>query len=217
MDRNQLLNDSETALRVAMDGRQATLWTALPAMVVTVNWDAMTLIAQPTIMGVVTNPDDTESYVKLPLLVDVPICFPSGGGFTLTFPLKMGDEILVIFASRCIDAWFQSGGIGIPMETRMHDLSDGFAIPGPKSQPRTIANISTANMQLRANDGTTYIEITPDGVINLVNPSGLNIEGDVSVSGNITASGDVKAGLISLKTHTHTSAAPGTPTGPPLP
>ena len=33
------------------------------------------------------------------------------------------------------DSWWQSGGIGVPIESRMHDLSDGFAILAPTSQP----------------------------------------------------------------------------------
>ncbi|MFW8450019.1 Gp138 family membrane-puncturing spike protein, partial [Klebsiella pneumoniae] len=64
--------------------------------------------------------------VNLPLLVDVPVVFPRGGGCTLTFPVKPGDECLVIFADRCIDFWWQSGGIQEPVDERMHDLSDAF-------------------------------------------------------------------------------------------
>lgn len=39
--------------------------------------------------------------------------------------------------------------------------------------------------------------------------------GNVEASGNVKADGDVKAGAISLKLHTHLSAAPGSPTKPP--
>ena len=96
----------------------------------------MTVTVQPSIRGRVEQPDGSTKSVALPLLVDVPAVFPSGGGFTLTFPIHQGDECLVVFADRCIDAWWQSGGIGEPLETRTHNLSDGFALVGPFSPAR---------------------------------------------------------------------------------
>ena len=217
MDRNQLLNDPETAMLYALDGRQAMMWTAIPAIVQAVDFAAMTLTAQISIQGIQTLPDGTENNVNLPILDDVPICFPSAGGFSLTLPIAVGDEVLIIFASRCIDAWWQNGGVQPPMETRMHDLSDAFAIPGPRSQPRVVSGISSTNAQLRNDAGTVYLEITPSGSINLVSPSGITMTGNLNVTGSITATGDVLAtSVISLETHTHLSATPGDPTGPPL-
>lgn len=167
MDRNQLLNDAETAMRVALDGRQAQLWTALPGIVQSVDWDAMTVEVQPAIQGVVANEDGSSSYVNLPLLVDVPLCFPSGGGFILTMPLVAGDEVLVVIASRCIDAWWQNGGVGIPMEARMHDLSDGYALPGPRSLPQVVPTPSPTAAQLRNDAGTSIVGINAAGKIQL--------------------------------------------------
>lgn len=172
MDRNQLLNDTEVAIRYGLDGRQAEMWTSLPCIIQSVDNVAMTVEAQPAVQGIITNPDDSTDYVDLPLLVDVPICFPNGGGFALTFPLVEGDEVLVILASRAIDSWWQNGGTGnIPVETRMHDLSDGFAIPGPRSQPRVVPSISTSAAQLRNQAGTAYVGINGSGLIQFASPT----------------------------------------------
>lgn len=226
MDRAQLLNDNEEAQRLILDGRQGTIWTALPCIVQSVDLSAMTCEVQPAIQGVTTDENNNQTFVNLPLLVDVPIVFPSAGGFTITLPIASGDEVLVIVASRCIDAWWQQGGIQKPMEARMHDLSDGFAIPGPRSQPRVISGISATGCQIRNDAGTTYIEIAADGKIKLVTPSEIGITaptmslvGNLSVTGNITATGDVMAGLISLILHHHNiiTPVPGTPTTPSLP
>lgn len=168
IDRRERIASPEESLQMALDSHRASLWTAMPAIVVDVDLAAMTLTAQPTIQVSITDEKGQVKSVNMPLLIHVPIVFPSAGGFTLTLPISAGDEVLVVFASRCIDAWWQSGGIGRPMEARMHDLSDGFAIPGPRSQPRKVAAISSTNAQLRTDGGDTYVEITPGGKINLV-------------------------------------------------
>lgn len=244
-DRSQLYNDVEEAQRLLLDGRQSTIWSAIPGIVQSVNLSQMTVEVQPSIQGVIEDENGIKQFVNLPLLVDVPIVFPSAGGFTITFPIAAGNEVLVVFSSRCIDSWWQSGGIQKPMEARMHDLSDGFAIPGPKSQPNKISGISNSNLQIRNNAGTSYVEITSDGKINLVSPSEVNLtapliqlNGGIFLNGTITGpgggggtitatsnfditgaietTGDVVAGTISLKTHTHPQSGGGN-TGAPNP
>ena len=225
MDRNQLIDDTETAFRYALDNKQSQMWTATPAIVTKVNLVLMTLECQPAIKGIVSNEDNTVSYVNLPQLVDVPICFPSAGGFSLTLPIKLGDEVLVIFASRCIDAWWQSGGIAQPMELRMHDLSDGFAIPGPRSLPKALfytVPVSSTKAQLRNDSGTLVIELDPiAGKINLTAPNGFGLIGDLEVIGEITATGEVTAksltAAVELSTHIHSGVSTGTSdTGAPV-
>ena len=171
MDRNQVLNDPETAMRYALQGLQAQMWCAFPGIVASVNLSAMTCTINPAIKGVETNENGVQSFVSMPQLLDVPIVFPSAGGFLMTFPIKSGDEVLVVFSSRCIDAWWQNSGIQVPMELRMHDLSDGFAIPGPRSQPNVASGISASDLQIRNNAGTLYIALTAGGKIAIKNSS----------------------------------------------
>lgn len=232
--------DHEEALRIALDGHQAGIWTALPAIIQTFDPGKLTCTAQPAIKGLVRAKDGSTSWVSLPLLVDVPVCFPRGGGCTLTFPVSQGDEALIVFSSRCIDSWWQSGGIQVQAELRMHDLSDGFAIPGPFSQATKISGFSTTATQLRSNDGTTYVELNPSGkVVNVVAPGGMTItaptvtitgiinvenqqgaptastiSGSMTATGTITGQTDVVGGGKSLKAHTHPDAQGGN-TGPP--
>lgn len=211
MDRDQLLNDAEQAMRLVLDGRQSCIWTAMPGIVQSVDLAAMTCEIQPAIQGTIEDENGKLQSVNLPLLVDVPIVFPGAGGFVITFPIAAGDEVLVVFGSRCIDAWWQSGGIQRPMEARMHDLSDGFAIPGPRSQPKKVSSISATAVQIRNDAGDAYIEIAPDGKIKLVSATGIDLKGDLSVTGSIDATVDVTVGLISLKNHVHpVTTAPGT-------
>lgn len=215
----ELLNDAEEANRLMLEGWQSGMWTAMPGIVQSVDFTAMTCEVQPSIKGAIQQSDGTVVSVNYPLLVDVPIVFPQAGGFILTFPMAAGDEVLVVFASRCIDAWWQSGGVQLPMEARMHDLSDGFCIPGPRSQPNaaTIPSISSTAVQLRNNLGTCYLEIAPSGQIKIQAPSGLVINGNVLLTGTFIADTIKTTAGIDLALHTHISATPGSPTGPALP
>lgn len=155
----QLLNDQEEAMRQVLDGRQVGIWTAIPGIITSINLTEMTCEVQPAIQSIIVNQDGVAKPVDISVLPDVPLVFPSGGGFTVTFPMEVGDEVLVLFSSRCIDAWWQSGGVQQAMESRMHDLSDGFAIPGPKSIPNVIGSISSTKLQIRNNAGTVFLGV----------------------------------------------------------
>ena len=229
MNREERLDDPEESLRLALENAQANIWTAMPGIVTAVNLSAQTVSVQPAIQGVVTSPDGSTQAVNLPLLVDVPIVWPRAGGFALTFPIAAGDEVLVVFGSRCIDSWWQSGGVGAQAEARMHDLSDGFAILAPTSQPKKFANVSSANVQLRDTAGTTFVEITPGGkarvigataidiqatTINMSASSAVNITAPtIAMNGQVTqASGSFSIGGITFGSHKHTEVQPGSGT-----
>lgn len=202
-DRAQLRNDPDEVFRIAFDGRLSMLWTSFPAIVTSVDLAKNTCAVQPAIQGVVENERGQKTFVNLPLLVDVPIMWPKAGGYVLTLPLTAGDEVLVHIASRCIDSWWQSGGVQKPMEARMHDLSDGFAFPGISSQPNVITNVSSTAAQLRDAAGTNYIEINATGV--KIKSATVNIEGNLVVTGQVTAG----TPPVTLNTHVHTGVTPG--------
>lgn len=195
-----------------LDGRQAAMWTAMPGEIESFDPLEMTASVQITIQAQVQAPDGTFSWDTLPLLIHCPVQFPAGGGFTLTFPVAPGDECLVVFASRCIDAWWQSGGVQPQAELRMHDLSDGFVLLGFRSQPHVIANIGADSTQLRSDDGATLLEVRNDQTVKLIAPAGVDIVGDLRVTGEVVA----KSGTTNIHTSTHTHPDPqGGSTGSP--
>lgn len=164
MDRRERNGGNQQAGLLAMlEGFQSSVWTALPGIVQSFDAVKKTCVVQPALQAKVLNKDGSSSWVTLPLLVDCPVFFPSGGGLTLTFPIAVGNGCLVVFASRCIDSWWQSGGIQVQAELRMHDLSDGFVFVGVDPVPEVPAAISTTEAQLRTNDGLTYVAVNPNG------------------------------------------------------
>ena len=188
-DRRERLNSPTTSLLVALDGFQSTLWTTLPVKVASVARlvSENTVDLQPTIMGKYLAPG-AQAYtnIKLPRLLQCPVHFGAGSAFVLTFPLAVGDEGLVILAARCIDAWFATGADdNVQSEMRMHDLSDGFFLPGFRSKPNIVPSISMTDVQLRNFAGDTYVSISPSKDVNVVTPASINAQAGVAI--NLTA------------------------------
>lgn len=211
MDRRERMNDRLESLRTMLDGRQAEIWTALPAFVVSFDRQKVTCVAQPTIQGTQLMPDGSSQWITISNCLDVPVLFPSGGGFIFAHDVKEGDEGLLVFSSRCIDAWWQSGGIQTQAELRMHDLSDGFFLPGVFSQPNVPAGqIEEGKASMRTLDNATFIEMDlenninmkADGKITLTTPE-LHVTGKITTEDEVVADGEVTGNDIKLSEHIH--------------
>lgn len=109
----------------------------------------------------------------------------------------------------------------------------GFALPGGINKTDYPANgneaekvtlnlpdtgewaIYVGNAHIKAKNGE--LKLTVDGVHMTMTHDGVAIHGDVTVQGKIEATGDVKAGTISLKTHKHGGVqSGGSQTGTPV-
>ncbi|WP_323837689.1 phage baseplate assembly protein V [Photorhabdus africana] len=202
---DERLNRPEAVFFAMQEVISAGLYVSLPCIIQSFDADAVTITAQPAIRWKIRQKDGELESVSLPLLVDVPVIFPRGGGVTLTFPIRAGDECLVVFADRCIDYWWQSGGVQEPVDPRQHNLSDGFALIGPQSQQQKIPNISTHTAQLRSDDGAAYIELDPNSHnITIITPAkliatangGTEITSpDIILNGNVTINGNLSQGM----------------------
>lgn len=107
--------------------------TILIGRVVTVK--AKTIDVQPVIQRVV----DGQAY-DLPLFPDVPPVFLQGGSSYDAHPITAGDYCLLLINERCFDRWYDGADGVPPLEFRMHDYSDAFALVGvnPASIAKTI-------------------------------------------------------------------------------
>ncbi len=220
MDRRERLGDIEQAVLAAIQGHQAGVWTALPGIIQSYNAAKMTVEVEVALKMQFQQPDGAWEWVSIKPLVDCPVLFPSGGGFTLTFPIAAGDECLVMFSARCIDAWWQSGGVQVQADFRMHDLSDGFAFIGPRSQPRVLSPAgSGTGVELRNDARTAYVRIDNAASVEVVTPANLtatvggtasvtaptiNLTGNVNITGNLVVTGTVTNASKNIgSTHTH--------------
>lgn len=196
---------SEQNMAAALtEGIMSNLRVSLPGIIQSFDPETVTCVVQPALKGYETDGEGKDQSLNLPLLVDVPVIFPRGGGVTLTFPVKAGDECLLIFSDRCIDFWWQNGGIQEPVDYRMHDLSDAFAIVGPQSQAQKISGISTTAAQLRTDDGAAFIEVAAGHDVTVTTPGKLTASAqggteinspEIVLNGNVTINGNLSQGM----------------------
>lgn len=196
---------SEAAHQAQIDGRLKDLHTCLPGIIVSFDSATQTASVQPAIQRIFTE----RGAVNLPVCVDVPVAFPGGGNFVLTFPVQAGDECILWFGERAIDRWHIEGGTQLPAEYRLHDLSDGLAIVGLNSQPNKLVSFNPTDTELRNRARTMRVTMKPSGLIETVNAAGnyvLDADGSMTVNapagttinspqivlnGNVTFHGDL--------------------------
>lgn len=202
---NPSFNNLAQRLANEVDQWRVSFWdlicdlrVAIPCQVVSFDAAAQTITAQPLIRENI-NINSVPTPVELPQLIYVPVMFPRAGGFALTFPISTGDECLVVFADMCIDAWWQNSGVQNQEDHRRHDLSDGFAIFAPTSQPNKLTGYATSTVQLRSDDGSTIIELA-NGAVNITAAT-ITVNGNLVVTGNIDGK--------NFLTHRHSGVATG--------
>ena len=164
------------ALEAKMRDRLKELHTSLPGIIKSFDAKTQTATVQPAINRIWVD-DGGGGSIPIPLCSNVPVQFPRGGGYVLTFPVTPGDECLLVFAERAIDNWWANGGNQDPAEFRMHDYSDGFAILGFASVPNvpgagggSAPPPSTTGAELRTLDGSTVVRVEK-GTVTLGDPA----------------------------------------------
>ena len=108
-------------------------------------------------------------WTQIAPIIMVPVVVPRGGGFSLTLPLKKGDEGMLVFCDTCFDYWWKYGAYGgsgsrPQLEVRRHHVHDCGFLPGMWSQPNVLTDYSTTSVQLRSDDGAVSVSLTPDSV-----------------------------------------------------
>lgn len=174
----------------------ADVHTITIAKIVKVNND--TIDVKPVFKRLV----DGVEY-EYPVFAKVPPIFLNGGSSYLSFPLAIGDNCLLMINERCFDNWYEGLDNNTPLENRIFDYSDAFALVGiqPKASAITIPNVIT---QI----GDTFQQGNYERVGNMTMTGNFTLTGNLVVNGNITInSGDLTVDGVSFKNHVHPQGA----------
>lgn len=145
------------AVAAILAQRLQEMHTALPGEVQSYDADKQTANVQPLVRVPVEQEDGSTVTEALPICANVPVIFPGAGGMRLTFPLKKGDGVLLVFAEAHLDAWQAKGGLQDPPLRRRFHVADAVAIPGLHPDTSKWTGASTSDATLGADGGPQVV------------------------------------------------------------
>lgn len=210
--------DLSTVLGEIQRSSLMSLYVATPGTVQ--SYDSATQTAT-IVMGVQRQVPDDKGILQteeMPALPDVPVLFPRSTSFALTLPLAAGDSGLVVFCDRNIGQWRALGTQSPAADAEMLGLSGPVFIPGLFPDAKAWTSPSASDAVLGHKTGakvavsSTTVTASKGGSVDFV-----------ALAGKVKSELDaIKGDLDAIKLfcgaagHVHTSAAPGSPTTPPV-
>ncbi|CAH9012779.1 putative baseplate assembly protein [Vibrio phage 191E37-1] len=153
--------------------------------------------------------DAKGKKIKPDPIIECPVEFSGGGGWSFEHELKPNDEGLIIFSQRCLDAWIQTGGMAENPIARFHDKQDACFIPGVRSKKNAIKDFQNNGIRLRNEDASVYHWLKNDGSIESVNGAGyikLLASGVVDMNGFLVQPTGAATSPVSVGAPTMTAA-----------
>lgn len=152
-----------------------------------------------------------EEY-EFPILQDVPVQFPQGGDYYLTFPVTAGDNCLLDFCDKGISHWLYDGAekigtysSGVPKAEyfRTYNINDAVAMVGYNPVPQAIPSFNATSPELRNKDRSQRITLLASGKVEVISPNSMSLEapvinaiGNFSVSTGATGSFTTPTGQV---------------------
>lgn len=124
------------ALETALDGVQ----THAPGRVTRVSADGSSVDVQPLVRTRYVDETGAEVTESYPVIPNVPVMHPSGGDYAVTFPVAVGDTVLLAWSKDNLDRWKATGGEVDPGDYSRHGLADAVAILGLRSYAEKLAS-----------------------------------------------------------------------------
>lgn len=128
-----------------------------------------------------------------PQISGVPVSFISGGDFSIQVPVKSGDDCIVLFCDTDLDNWVEGKGSEPAFPNDKHGLNGAIALLGLTNLKTKVSDYITDGVRVKYKG--TILELKENGVF---------VDGNLSVSGDIIATGKVEAGNGATGTFTNT-------------
>ncbi len=200
-----MMSDEEiSAIRNLIEAHVGEINTSMPGVIVSYDPQTRFAVVRPAVQRALTDGRSLDQ----PEIIDVPVVFPTGGGFTMTHPIKAGDGVVLHFSQRSMDAWMEKGD-PILDDPRMHDLTDCYATPGLNHSGATVAAhptdvvMSFGGATVSINPGGD-ITFTAKGKLTINAPGGITLNGDTNAPNNF-----IRSQNVTLHTHRHSGVQPG--------
>ena len=118
-------------LQVLFERAAADLRVSCPAEVLAFDATKRMVTVQPGLKRAYLDETGARQTAAPPAIVCVPVEYPSGGGYSITWPLAKGNTGWLVFADGSLDVWLAGrGGVVDPLDDRAHALTDCVFRPG---------------------------------------------------------------------------------------
>ena len=179
-------------LRNVIESRLADVHTSIPGRVV--KYDAAKQTADIEI--VIQRAEQAESgatvHETIPVIPNVPVGWPSGGGYSFQFPLSPGDGVWLVFSEAAIANWRETGDVSPPGDLDRFDISYPIALPIARHKGQALPSVTVADLRvpgggrLEVSSGGTTFAVALD---NLVQQQLERIKNDITVLKAATLAG----------------------------
>lgn len=148
-------------LRQAINYELSNVHTCLPARIVSYDYTRQKADVQPLLNKRYKTNQPQGEILPMPQITNVPVIFPRTAEFSIHFPIKEGDLVMLLFSERSIDLWLTVGGQVTPQDPRKFDLSDAIALVGLYPFSEASPAEDNENFILKFQDAK--VKISPDG------------------------------------------------------
>ena len=158
---------------------------------------ALTVDVQP-----ITRYPDEDTFQTKPPVLAVPVATIYGGGFVIRPVYKAGDIGVVVYLDRDSDAVIAGGAEADPNTERLHSGDDAVFVGGIRTGGSSISGLPAGSLSLGTSDGGVYLSISP---------SGIDIKGNVTITGDLTTTGgtvNLNCGRYALCLEPHGKGTP---------
>jgi hypothetical protein len=145
------INNFTDCLEFAFEQFLKQYFFCLPAIIISYDSSTKRAEVQPGIKI-----RTKESIISQAPILDVPIIFPSGGGYCVLMPLKAGDTILLLFSQRGIAAFKQNFTETSP-DDNLFEKSDAIGIAG--FGDLTVSPVDSEGINIQDSEGLNYITL----------------------------------------------------------
>ena len=176
-----------SALRFALQQERKTLYTSMPGIVTSYDAEAQTVNVRGALDVLTTE----GGRIQRAEILDVPLVYPQGGGYSIRWPLAEGDNVILLFSMRGLEYWKTVRARSRPGSGILDEL-DALAVPG--LNPAAAGDGPTDKLVV---DGEARIEIVAPQIelTGTLTNNGAAISGggggDSVVVGLATAAGDL--------------------------
>lgn len=170
---NSLIDDS-------VETRLKDLHTCTPGIIQSFDTQTKRAKIQPAITRVLVN----GNLIAMPKLINCPLGIMRFNGFAITVPVKSGDECMIHFTERSLDAWIQFGDVRGPTDIRIHHESDAYFLPVHTSESNPLNSYDADNVVIRNDTNDQKITLFANGDITIDSPANatINTTGETTIN-----------------------------------